>query len=438
MSPIDILSRSLPRSADPQSPRDGSATSESVDANGMPSDAGSFDNLLNGLSGRHRRDGENAQPLDERDVLNVIADSGPPSAAGSESSNPVLGLLEGLLPRVLPQATRGGSGDNTPSRGASGQLMALETQQMQDGGDLLNSPVQQRLTVSVQHQETHFKPVIEASVAETGLEEKGQVESAPELASFDKPVDQPSRAAHQRQQDLTKYPLPQEAATPVAEEQVEEQSLDQDQSLNATVERLEARKGAASNAAQSEGAGLPPATLQRLASSVRAEVRSMVNETAEHAATTDRTLQMLSIKASDSALRILNLQLHPADLGVVTVKMRLAGDSLEMELHTEREETAQLLRNDSEKLSALLRGSGYRPDAITIQVNGAADPDRVSAQRQQSDMQFQGQSFQQGGASQEGHSRNREKQYASTRTELPSNRTEERTLGSHNPGGVYL
>ncbi|WP_445502343.1 flagellar hook-length control protein FliK [Microvirga sp. G4-2] len=394
--------------------------------------------LLDGLSGGHRRDGEKAQPLDKRDVLNLISDSGPLNAAGSESSNPVLVLLEGLLPRVLPQATSGDSDDNTPSSDASGQLISLETQPMQDDGELLKSPVQQRLTVAVQHQETHFKPIIEAFVAEADLKEEGQMKNAPEFASFDKLVGQPSKVAHERQQNLTRYPLPQETVTPAAEEQDEEQSLDKGQSLNATVERLETRKNAASNPAQSEGASLPPGTLQRLASSVRDEVRSMVNEAAEHAATSDRTFPMLSIKASDGALRILNLQLHPADLGVVTVKMRLAGDSLEMELHTEREETAQLLRHDSEKLSALLRGSGYRPDAITIQVNGVADQDRVSAQRQQSDMQFQGQSFQQGGANQEGHSRNRDKQYASTRTELPNNRTEERSLGNRNSGSVYL
>lgn len=438
MSPIDILSRSLPRSADPQSLRDGSATSESVDANGMPSEAGSFDMLLDGLSGRHRRDGENARPLDGGDVLNLIADPGPLNASGSENSNPVLVLLEGLLPRVLPQATPGGPDGSAQSSDASSQLMSPETQQMQDSGDLLGSPVQQRIAVSVQHQETHFKPIVEASVAETDLEEKGQMESAPEFASFDKPMDQPTKAARPRQQDVTRYLLPQEAGTPVAEEQVEEQSLGKDQSLNATVERLETRKSAASNTVQSEGSSLPPATLQRLASSLRDEVRSMVNEAAEQAAPADRAFQMLSIKASDSALRILNLQLHPADLGVVTIKMRLAGDSLEMELHTEKEETAQLLRNDSEKLSALLRGSGYRPDAITIQVSGVADQDRVSTQRQQPDMQFQGQSFQQGGASQEGHSQNREKQYASTRAELPNNRTEDRTLDSRTPGGVYL
>ncbi|WP_165820236.1 flagellar hook-length control protein FliK [Microvirga sp. KLBC 81] len=417
--------------------RDGSATSESGDANGMLPEADSFDTLLEGLSGRHRRDGKNAPLPDECDVLNLIADLDPPHSAGSETSNPVFVLLEGLLPRVLPQAPSAGSDDKAQSSDAASQLMPSETQQIQDSGDLLGSPVQQRVTVAVQHQETHFKPVIEASVTEADIKDERQ-ESASEFASVDKFMDRPSKAVHPRHQDLTRYPLPQEAATPVDEEQVEEQNLDKDQSLKAAAERLEARKSAPSSAAQTEGASIPPATLQRLASSVRAEVRSMVNEAAQHAASTDRTIHMFSIKASDSALRILNLQLHPADLGVVTIKMRLAGDSLEMELHTEKEDTAQLLRNDSEKLSALLRGSGYRPDAIIIQVNGIADQDRVSPQRQQSDMQFQGQSFEQGGASQEGHSRNREKQYASTRTEPLNNRTEDGTLGSRNPGGVYL
>ncbi|MBY0294846.1 MAG: flagellar hook-length control protein FliK, partial [Methylobacterium sp.] len=66
-------------------------------------------------------------------------------------------------------------------------------------------------------------------------------------------------------------------------------------------------------------------------------------------------------------LRILTLQLNPADLGAVTVRMRLRDGDLEMNLGASRAETAELLRKDAGVLADLLRGSGYRPEILTIQ-----------------------------------------------------------------------
>lgn len=68
----------------------------------------------------------------------------------------------------------------------------------------------------------------------------------------------------------------------------------------------------------------------------------------------------------DGPLRILTLQLRPMDLGNVVVRMRLRGGQLEMSLHANREETAELLRKDGAVLNGLLRDAGYQSDAITI------------------------------------------------------------------------
>ncbi|VUD74985.1 hypothetical protein MET9862_05622 [Methylobacterium symbioticum] len=75
---------------------------------------------------------------------------------------------------------------------------------------------------------------------------------------------------------------------------------------------------------------------------------------------------------AEGPLRLLTLQLHPADLGAVVVRMRLQDGRLEMNLQASREETADLLRKDREALGELLRGAGYRPDIVTIQ-SGPAD-----------------------------------------------------------------
>ncbi|MCJ2031192.1 flagellar hook-length control protein FliK [Methylobacterium sp. J-043] len=84
------------------------------------------------------------------------------------------------------------------------------------------------------------------------------------------------------------------------------------------------------------------------------------------------TSQARTVPASTEAgpLKILTLQLHPADLGSVLVRMRLQDGRLEMSLRTSREETAERLRKESELLSGLLREAGYEPEAVTIQAGG--------------------------------------------------------------------
>ena len=76
--------------------------------------------------------------------------------------------------------------------------------------------------------------------------------------------------------------------------------------------------------------------------------------------------------AEAGPLKILTLQLHPADLGSVLVRMRLQDGRLEMSLRTSREETAERLRKEGDLLSGLLREAGYEPDTVTIQSGGAS------------------------------------------------------------------
>jgi chemotaxis protein MotD len=68
----------------------------------------------------------------------------------------------------------------------------------------------------------------------------------------------------------------------------------------------------------------------------------------------------------EGPLRLLTLQLHPADLGIVLVRMRLRDGRIEMSLHAAREETATLLREGGEVLADLLCQGGYQPERVTI------------------------------------------------------------------------
>lgn len=74
----------------------------------------------------------------------------------------------------------------------------------------------------------------------------------------------------------------------------------------------------------------------------------------------------------EGPLRLLTLQLHPADLGIVLVRMRLRDGQIEMNLHAAREETATLLREGGEVLADLLRQGGYQPERVTI--SGGSSP----------------------------------------------------------------
>ncbi|WP_264050769.1 flagellar hook-length control protein FliK [Methylobacterium flocculans] len=82
----------------------------------------------------------------------------------------------------------------------------------------------------------------------------------------------------------------------------------------------------------------------------------------------------------DGPLRLLTLQLHPADLGTVLVRMRLRDGQLEMSLQASREDTAALLREGGEILTELLRQGGYQPERLTIV--GGPPPPTVASEAQ--------------------------------------------------------
>lgn len=92
----------------------------------------------------------------------------------------------------------------------------------------------------------------------------------------------------------------------------------------------------------------------------------------------------ISAKASQEAVRQLSIQLRPAELGVVNVSLRLAGDVLELRMEVDNEHAAKMLMRDRDGLCASLRASGYRPEVVTIVVTGAQQASEPSQQQQQS------------------------------------------------------
>jgi chemotaxis protein MotD len=71
---------------------------------------------------------------------------------------------------------------------------------------------------------------------------------------------------------------------------------------------------------------------------------------------------------SDAPIRTLLIQLQPADLGTVTVKMSLKDDALELHIEASQHETAQRLHQDQETLLKALRTAGYLVDGAAVRI----------------------------------------------------------------------
>ena len=98
-----------------------------------------------------------------------------------------------------------------------------------------------------------------------------------------------------------------------------------------------------------------------------------------------------------------------------------------------------MLKHDSERLTTLLRASGYRTEAINIH-SGQTESvqlDPVQSQRQQSLGQSQQEAFQQG-ASQQGRPQRREEQHENDRKDDSGEMAGERSSVNRSADGVYL
>jgi chemotaxis protein MotD len=104
---------------------------------------------------------------------------------------------------------------------------------------------------------------------------------------------------------------------------------------------------------------------------------------------------------ADAPVKVLLIQLQPADLGTVTVRMSLKEDALELHIEASQQETAQRLQQDQDSLSKVLRSAGYHIDGVAIR---AADPDRSLVPQSQTSASLSQSSHQQmsGGAPSEG------------------------------------
>ncbi len=81
--------------------------------------------------------------------------------------------------------------------------------------------------------------------------------------------------------------------------------------------------------------------------------------------------------ARGTVVRVLEIELEPASLGKVTIRMELKDDVLSLRLETAHREATVVIEKERDKLSNALKSAGYVVDAITAQT---AEPQRASAQ----------------------------------------------------------
>ncbi|KMO32095.1 hypothetical protein VQ03_26585 [Methylobacterium tarhaniae] len=112
-------------------------------------------------------------------------------------------------------------------------------------------------------------------------------------------------------------------------------------------------------------AALPLATLRQIADAVATGAATLPDSASVRAGAAAAAWSAAA--QAEGPVRLLTLQLRPAELGQVLVRMRLQDGRLEMNLRAEHEETADLLRRDGGLLTALVREAGYQPDLVTVQ-----------------------------------------------------------------------
>jgi chemotaxis protein MotD len=83
-----------------------------------------------------------------------------------------------------------------------------------------------------------------------------------------------------------------------------------------------------------------------------------------------------------SVVKVLRLELQPADLGTITIRMSLKQDALDIRVEASRYDTARMLQRDQDSLAKMLTSAGYRIDGMAV-VASASDGAAVQDGRSQ-------------------------------------------------------
>jgi hypothetical protein len=143
-----------------------------------------------------------------------------------------------------------------------------------------------------------------------------------------------------------------------------------------------------------------------------------------------------------TVMKSLNLQLEPETLGAVTIRMRLSGSRLEVQVEPARADTMRLISDDKDRLAEKLRSSAYTLDGVVVKLAGQQSPhlqqgaDPTTSSDTQRDVPTSWRPSQQGSWSADDQS-GAQRERASSQQRARDD-SEDRSSGVNSGGAVYL
>jgi chemotaxis protein MotD len=141
----------------------------------------------------------------------------------------------------------------------------------------------------------------------------------------------------------------------------------------------------------------------------------------------------------DQPLKILTISLEPPSLGNVTVRLRLVGAAVSVQLAADRRDTSQMLDQQRDSIRELMQSAGFVADVAPVQ-HGALDGFQPGSSQSQSSLSGQQQpqgtpvgSGTSSGQSQDGAKQPRKEQQTNQETRHDHDRAPH-----HRRGAVYL
>ncbi|VTZ27321.1 hypothetical protein MPC1_5210003 [Methylocella tundrae] len=147
-------------------------------------------------------------------------------------------------------------------------------------------------------------------------------------------------------------------------------------------------------------------------------------------------------KVLPTVMKSLNLQLEPETLGAVTIRMRLSGSRLEVQVEPARADTMRLISDDKDRLAEKLRSSAYTLDGVVVKLAGQQSPhlqqgaDPTTSSDTQRNVPTSWRPSQQGGWSADDQS-GAQRESASSQ-QRARDESEDRSSGVNSGGAVYL
>lgn len=186
---------------------------------------------------------------------------------------------------------------------------------------------------------------------------------------------------------------------------------------------------------------LPPAQFNAPQQVANAVVSGLKESSAPLASTAADLASQAS--APDQPLKILTVNLEPPALGNVTVRLRLVGTEVSVQLAAERKDTSQMLDQQRDQIRDLMQSAGYVADVAPVQhgsldgfQSGSGQAQPQGSGQQQSSPQSQG-TFGGAGTS-PGQSDGAAKQARQERESHQETRHDQDVAPHHRRGPVYL